>query len=125
MEWLFSWEVVSVVVGLLVSIGLGVLALDDFKLAKLCFLFAAADGIGGIAMWGAKSTLSPWVSTVTVICISGVIGLLALQSFRYVDRKTEQKERSEKPTDSVKTQHPVPLGYTVVGHATIASPKDG
>jgi hypothetical protein len=92
MEWLFSWEVVSVLVALLVSIGLGVLALEDFRLAKLFFLLAAADAIGGVAMWGAKAATPRWISTLAVICVSGAIGWLTLESIRYVDSKRAEKE---------------------------------
>jgi len=95
MEWLFSWEVVSVVVALLVSIGLGVLALVDFKWAKLFFLLAAADAIGGIAMGGTKSTLPTWATNVVVVGLCGMVGFLTLQSLRYVDGKKELKEHAK------------------------------
>jgi hypothetical protein len=92
LEWLFSWEVVSVMVGLLVSIGLGVLALDDFKLAKLFFLSAAADAVGGMVMWGVKTDVPPWVRNGIVFVSVGLIGVLLVQSFRYVDRKEVAKK---------------------------------
>lgn len=47
MEWLFSWEVGSWVVGGAIAAAFSFLALDDFKLAKLFFLLAAGDAIGG------------------------------------------------------------------------------
>jgi hypothetical protein len=91
-EWLFSWEVASVVVGLAVSIGLGVLALDDYKLAKLFFLLAAADTLGGVIMWGAKSDLPAWARTLLVFVITGAVAVMFVQSLRYVDKKQRAKE---------------------------------
>jgi len=94
MEWLFSWEVVSVTAALFVCIGLAVLALADFGLAKLFFLLAAADAIGGIAMAGSKLTADARITNILVICAAGAIGFLTLQSFRYVDRKNPDKKHS-------------------------------
>jgi hypothetical protein len=95
MEWLFSWEVVSVLVTLLISIGLGALALDDFKLAKTCFLIAAADALGGVVMEGAKSNSGPWVKTLIVFLVAGGIGVLLTWGMKYVDVKKESKEAKE------------------------------
>jgi hypothetical protein len=93
-EWLFSWEVVSVVVALLVSSGLGVIALDDFKLAKLFFLLAAADAAGGVVMWGvgAKTENPTWQVVLIVFLAVGSIGALTVLAFRYVDNKKRAKE---------------------------------
>ncbi len=119
MEWLFSWEVTSWFVGGLIATAFAFLALDDFKLAKMCFLLAAADAIGGIAMWGTKSTLPVWASNLAVIFMSGAIGFLALQSLRYVGKKREQKER--KPTVTAK------ISSRVVGrlYTRVVAPPPG
>jgi hypothetical protein len=93
MESLFSWEVASVVVALLISIGLGVLALDDFRLARLSFLLAAAYAIGGVAMRGVRTDLPPWGRIVLVFSLTGIIGVAALYSLTYVDKKQKAKER--------------------------------
>jgi hypothetical protein len=91
MEWLFSWGVVSVVVAVLIGVGFGFLALNDFKLAKLCFLLAAADAIGGMVMWGVRTDIPPWLRTGIIFASIGLIGVLTVQSFRYVDQKKELK----------------------------------
>lgn len=91
MEWLFSWEVASWFVGGFIAAALAFVALSDFKLAKLFFLLAAADAMGGIAMWGAKSEFPRWFSTISVVSLCGAIGFLLLLSMRYVHSKRDVK----------------------------------
>lgn len=86
-EWLFSWEVFSVVVVACATTAVGVLAMGDFKLAKTFFLLAAADATGGIIMWGINAKSPTWLVTVVVFFIVGGIGALTVLSFRYVDSK--------------------------------------
>jgi hypothetical protein len=93
MEWLFSWEVTSVIVGILVGVGIGVLAMNDFKIAKVCFGGAAAYAIGGVRMWEAHDTLS----TVQQVGLGSIalclIFLLLVAAFRYTDRKEGEKKQ--------------------------------
>ena len=89
MEWLFSWEVSSWIVGLGIALGCGFVASSDFKLARLFFLIAAADATGGIAMWGAKGQLSLWQSYTAVFLMAGVVGVLTFSAFRYTDKKRD------------------------------------
>lgn len=97
MELLFRWEVTSVVVVFLVGIGLAVLALNDFKRAKLFFLLSAADAIGGTAMAIDKSGIPSWAMGITAFLGCGLIGLMLLASFRYVDRKEAEKRTTSPP----------------------------
>jgi hypothetical protein len=110
MEWLFSWEVTSWIVGILVAIGFSVLALDDFKVAKIFFLSAAADAIGGLIMWGVDTTVSPWARTLLVFALFGGIGVSLVQTLRYVDGKRAAKlpkpNLSTPPREGL--QHPSP-----------------
>jgi hypothetical protein len=92
MEWLFSWEVSSVVVPSLAGAALTFLALDDFKLAKSFFLIAAADASGGVIMWGAKTQRPLWQTSVVVFVMMGSIGILTVLAFRYVEKKREEKQ---------------------------------
>jgi hypothetical protein len=92
MEWFFSWEVTSVLAALLVGVAFAFLSLDDFSQAKLCFLLAAADAIGGTVMWGTKSGVSAGPRILIVFFCVGVFGVLAVESFRYVGRKEEAKK---------------------------------
>jgi hypothetical protein len=95
MEWLFSWEVTSVVVVAFLATAFAFLALDDFKLAKLCFLVAAADAIGGMVMWGVKTQATSWARYVVVFIMVGSIGVLAVASLAYANRKSAAKSGKE------------------------------
>jgi hypothetical protein len=97
LEWVFSWEVTSVVASILIGAAFSFLALDDFKLAKLCFLIAAADAIGGMVMWGVKTQVPPWTRIAIVFFGVGLVGVLAVQALRYVDQKREKKEQPKGP----------------------------
>lgn len=96
MEWLFSWEVSSWIVGLGIALAFGFIALDDFKLAKLFFLLAAADAAGGIVMWGIRTTIPTWLLSVVVGLSTGSVAILFVLSVRYVDKKQEAKQLKEK-----------------------------
>jgi len=87
MEWLFSWEVSSVVIALAVAVAFAFLSLSDFKLAKLFFLIAAADASGGMVMWGVKTQRPLWQMMSGVFVLMGAIGVVTVLAFRYVDRK--------------------------------------
>jgi len=95
LKWLLSWEVTSVSVGLLVGIGLAVLGMNDFKLARACFLLAAAHAIAGMAMWGFFTPLDSKVRIVAMGLCFGIIGILTVESWRYVERKGEVKSPPE------------------------------
>jgi hypothetical protein len=89
MDWLFSWEVtVGVVLGL-VGIAIGVLAMNDFRLAKTCFLIAAADAIGGSVVGVNRTNYGLLTQSGFAFLGCGAIGLLLFLSFRYVDSKRE------------------------------------
>lgn len=104
-EWLFSWEVTSWAVGIILAVALGVLALDDYRPAKLLFLLATADAAGGIVMWAIKNDSRTWQTLVAVFILIGAIGVLTVFSFWYVDNKREQKEanRPKGVSSEVKT----------------------
>jgi hypothetical protein len=119
LEWLFSWEVTSVVSVALAGFGFAVLALDDFKLAKLFFLIGAADASGGVVMWGIKADSPMWQVAIVVFVVVGTIASLTVIFFRYVDDKRSAKETSQQedhrspstiPTPSLLFVFGVPLG---------------
>jgi hypothetical protein len=87
MERLFSWEVCAVVVPVLLAFASLFLTLNDFRLAKLFFLLAAADAIGGIAMEGAKSSRPLWQISLLVIACGDAVAFLTMLLFRYTDKK--------------------------------------
>jgi len=87
MEWLFSWEVTSWTVGILVAVAFAVIALKDFRLAKLLFLLAAADAIGGIEMTVVKSPLISPMKWLLAFALAGLVGLATCACFLYTDGK--------------------------------------
>jgi len=95
MEWLFSWEVTSWVVALLVALGFAFLGMDDYRLAKLFFLLSAADAIGGIEMWGISTAMPAWQRNVIVFVVVGGTGVLLVQSFNYVHKRRHAKEHPQ------------------------------
>lgn len=97
MEWILSWEVSSVVVVLLISVALAVLALNDFKIAKGCFLFAAVWAVASVFMWVAGSSTEGATRQIGTGGISlFFIVLLLVVAFRYTDRKEgEQAQRKQ------------------------------
>jgi hypothetical protein len=97
-EWLFSWEVASWFIAAFIAAAFAFLAMDDFKLAKLFFLLAAANAVGGIAIWGAKCSLPGWQRNAIIFLLCGGLGVLCTQAFRYVDAKRREKES---PKDQV------------------------
>lgn len=106
LEFIFRWEVVGIIVGILATIGIGVLALGDFRIAKVCFAIASADLAGGVVMWGASTQLSLKMRALIVGISFASIGILLVESLRYIDRKravtsakldkdTQKKPRTE------------------------------
>jgi hypothetical protein len=106
-EWLFSWGVTSVVAGFCASCALFFVGMSDYRLAKVFFLIAAADAIGGVLMWGHKSTLPHWAIALIVFAAVGGIAVLTLQAFWYSDRK-QAKTTPDKAPDN--RQDKVTLG---------------
>jgi hypothetical protein len=91
LEWLFRWEVTSVIVVAFATLGVGFVALDDFKLAKSCFLIGAFDAAGGMMMWGVHTNLPTWERMLVVLVLVGGTGVLFVESLRYVDEKSARK----------------------------------
>ncbi|HEV7219849.1 MAG TPA: hypothetical protein VGN39_13325, partial [Terriglobales bacterium] len=94
-EWLFRWDITSVVVPACVGIAFAVLAFDDFKLSKVFFLIAAADASGGALMWGIKTENRSWQTLLVIFAVVGSIGVLTVLCFWYVNGKENQKKQSD------------------------------
>jgi hypothetical protein len=93
MEWLFSWEVSSVVVAVLIGIAFAVLALNDFPLAKVCFGCAAVYAAAGVFVWESHNT-PPNIQQIGLGAIGlFLIFLLLVIAFRYTDRKESAKKQ--------------------------------
>jgi hypothetical protein len=105
-ESLQGWEVYGWVVGLLIPLGVALLHLDDYRLAKLCFAFAALALDLKIFMWGTVTQQSFGIRSAVVIVSFGLVGLFLVESFRYVD--TKKQSRTQTTTGSPIAAHATP-----------------
>jgi len=90
MEWLLSWEVSSVVVGILITVALTVLTLNDFKIAKVCFCIAAAYTAASVFMWESHNTLPEAEQIGVGVIALFLIFLLLLVALRYLKAQEEK-----------------------------------
>jgi hypothetical protein len=102
-EGLFSWAV-----PILIGIGFGVVAMDDYKLAKICFLLSALIAEVKVLMWGVETQSSGGLRILVCFMASGLIGVLAMESVRYVDRKRDSKRVLTQGTAEIKPQSQLP-----------------
>lgn len=107
MKKLLSWNVLSVFLPSLVGLGFGVLALgdlDDFIIAKACFLIVCLVLGVKIVLWGAERRRS-MMSYLLVFIGCGALGVIALVSVQYVNRKRDLKFTSTS-SETTKPQTP-------------------
>lgn len=88
MERLLSWEVTGWVVGVGLSVAFAFVSTQDYRLAKLFFLIAAADALGGTAMWSSR-THPLWRACLLAFFLTGGVGVLGVLAFRYTDHKRD------------------------------------
>jgi hypothetical protein len=119
MEWLFSWEVASWIIAVAITLAFAFVALSDYKLAKLFFIVAASDAIGGIAMWGTKSSLATWQAALSAFAGCGIVGVLLVLSLRYADKKAGRDGQQPVLYAEVLTIAPGPI-YQFYQHPPVA-----
>lgn len=98
-EALFSWAI-----PILIGIGFGVVAMDDYKLAKACFLISALIAEAKIFMWGIETARGDGFRLLICFVAFGLIGALAVESFRYVDRKRASRLKTPQTTQETRTE---------------------
>jgi len=87
LETLLGWDIIGWAIALLVTVGLGVLALNEFGAAKFCFALSAII-LGAKTFWWGITTNRPIkMRSLVVAAAFGLIGVAAVESFRWVDRK--------------------------------------
>jgi hypothetical protein len=91
MDILFSGAAVGWVVAFAVPLGFGFIALKDARLAKGCFLVAAAWLLGGLTMWGINTPANHFARVIAVFIAFGASGILAVEAIRYTDRKASSE----------------------------------
>jgi hypothetical protein len=109
MEQVLSWEVLGWVVGLSIPLGLGVLALDEFRAAKICFLVAAIILAMKDAYWEVI-TNRPWYVRLPIsIVLIGLIGGMLIESLRWVDRRGFRNKPATGETIPAAPDHDIEL----------------
>lgn len=103
-KWLFSWEVSSVVVAVLVGAALAVLGWGDCKRAKLFFLVAGADAIGSVSMWTAHINTVPTVKYSCAFILVGIIGAFTFMSMKYVEKRAQLEQAQTGPIGGVEIE---------------------
>lgn len=104
LESLFHWDVSSVLVGILITIGYGALALGDFKIAKGCVVLATVESAGGIIMWGINTPQTTPIRLLIVAVGFALVGIFAVEALRYVDRKQDAAQVSKENTSTTLEQ---------------------
>jgi len=84
-----GWPVVAIVVSILIGIGVGVMSMSppDFVVAKSAFALAAAILDAKVAHWSAKSKTGAMERMIMTFLIFGTVGLLVVESWRWVDHR--------------------------------------
>lgn len=87
MDRLLSWEVIGWLIGIVVPLGFGFTAMDDFKLAKACF-FIAMSAFAAKGLWWAMtdSASIAWRSGVAFLWV-GIAAALSIVAIEYVNGK--------------------------------------
>ena len=118
MERIFGWEVVGVVVPFLLAIGIGVLAIDNYLLAKLCFALAGAVTafkLGLVAALTPNVDLPPTVGL--LVLAYACIGATVYWGFRRADALEVAHSTRLKP--GRRPTPPLPTGLTIPDTALI------
>jgi hypothetical protein len=130
---LTSWPVIAIAVPILIGIGVGVMSMNppDFSVAKSVFALSAAILSLKVAYWMAKSGSRPLERMVLGFVIFGTVGVLAVESWKWVDRRrmliaSELKAEGIKDTPptsgNLRDGHGIHESVTVVVKKTVPVP---
>lgn len=96
MEIFASWDVWGWILALFVPLGVGFAGMNEPRLAKSCFAISALVLEARIIMWGGQVKPS-FDNRLLIFCACGLIGVLALEAFRWIDRKKLEPVATDKP----------------------------
>lgn len=106
MTELLSWQFIVGAAITFVGLGIAVLTLagvDDFRIAKGCFLVAALILAGRTVFWGVTSSRDLTLRISVSVAIVAIIALFAVNSIRYVNRKQKRAETASSTIASIDT----------------------
>ncbi len=87
MQQLFDWNYLGSGVAILISLGVGMLQLSEFRAAKGCFSLSAILLWAKVFMWGVTTSLGFRYRAVVVSICFAAAGVLLVESFRWVEKK--------------------------------------
>jgi hypothetical protein len=79
-----GWDVV----GWFLVMGVGVFSVNEPRFAKCCFVLSTVIVWGKVFMWGISTSEPFGIRAVATFVAFGIVGLLLIESFRWVDRKS-------------------------------------
>ena len=121
MEGLLGWDVIGWIIGFLLPIGVGVLALNEFRLAKCCFVISAAILLIKAFSWGVTTDQPVEMRAIIIILSFGIVGVVLVESFRWIDRKQTVPPLALTPLPADKPS-PAPMKESDHGVDTVARP---
>jgi hypothetical protein len=100
---IFGW------LAFLIPLGVGVIALREYRLAKLCFTVSAVLLGGRLVVF--LATLQPFEKrTIIAFCLCGLLGIVFVESLRWVERKKTEDvgQKARDNPESSRSSTPVP-----------------
>ncbi len=82
-----SWDLLGWIIAFFVPLGVGVIALNEFRLAKSCFVVSAVVLFAKVAIWLSQMHMRPYAWMLVSFLVFGTIGVCLIGSIRWVDRK--------------------------------------
>ncbi|MCW5786481.1 MAG: hypothetical protein KIT49_03155 [Nitrospira sp.] len=125
MEAAFSWDVIGWTLGLLIPLGFGFAAMLDFRLAKICFIFAAAVLAAKGMYWALTGQAASSYRIVGSFVWVGTAAALAVIAVDYVNSKHGQEVNvgtsSQSPTEPTTERHRL-VKLLIKNHPRISPP---
>jgi hypothetical protein len=120
-----SWTVVAIVVTALIGLGANSMSMTppEFGIAKICFMLSAVVLSLRTAYWLARTESRWWERIMLTFVLSGLIGVLSVESWRWVSHRQSafsraKTEEQQRPSGSQQTvaygtvSNPTPVQHT-------------
>jgi hypothetical protein len=102
-----SWELLGWIIAFLVPLGVGVIALNEFRVAKTCFALSAVVLCAKVAILLSQMQMRPYAWMLITFSLFGVIGLCLVGAIRWVDMKRPSPpSATREPPSSPASQQP-------------------
>ena len=111
-EILFGWTLVGIAVPTLNGIGVGVMSMapPEFQIAKFCFALTGVIFVARVSLWlGQDNGLSIGHRGVLAFVVFGLTGVACIESWRWVESRQKNNEKSTLPETIALAPTKVPL----------------